>query len=98
MYERAALSRQDDLKQVGINMQTTLLDTAGFRNRIEQGNFQAYAVLSGVSFDDPDLYYARLVCKAPSNLGKYCNPDFDKLFVEQSQTFEPIKRADHPPD
>jgi len=94
MYERAALSRQDDLKKVGINMQTTLLDTAGFRDRIEKGDFQAYTVLSGVSFDDPDLYYARLVCNAPSNLGKYCNPAFDKLFVEQSQTFEPIKRAE----
>ena len=94
MYERAALSRQDDLQKVGIHMHITLLDTAGFRDRIEQGDFQAYTALSGVSFDDPDLYYARLVCHAPSNLGKYCNPVFDKLFAEQSQTFEPIKRAE----
>src|SRR5262249_54802236 len=94
MYERAALSRQDDLHKVGINMHIRLLDTAGFRDRIEQGDFQAYTALSGVSFDDPDLYYARLVCHAPSNLGKYCNPAFDKLFAEQSQTFEPIKRIE----
>jgi ABC-type oligopeptide transport system substrate-binding subunit len=46
-----------------------------------------------VAFDDPDLYYARLVCKAPSNLGHYCNPAFDQLFAEQSRTFEPLKRA-----
>ena len=47
MYERGALSRQDDLKKVGINIKITLLDTAGFRDRTEKGDFQAYTVLSG---------------------------------------------------
>src|SRR2546426_2908653 len=94
MYERGALSRQDDLKKVGINIKITLLDTAGYRDRTEKGDFQAYTVLSAVTFDDPDLYYARLVCTSPSNLGKYCNPEFDKLFQEQSQTFEVQKRAE----
>jgi peptide/nickel transport system substrate-binding protein len=93
MYERGALSRQDDLKKVGINIKVALLDTAGFRDRIEKGDFQAYTVLSAVQFDDPDQYYARLTCDSPSNLGKYCNKDFDKLFDEQSQTFDTTKRA-----
>ena len=93
LYERGALSRQDDLKKVGINLKITLLDTAGFRDRIEKGEFQAYTVLEAVQFDDPDQYYARLTCQSPSNLGKYCNPDFDKLFAEQSQTFDPKRRA-----
>ncbi len=94
MYERGALSRQDDLKKVGINIKITLLDTAGYRDRTEKGDFQAYTVLQAVTFDDPDLYYARLVCDSPSNLGKYCNSEFDKLFKEQSQTFEVQKRAE----
>jgi ABC-type transport system substrate-binding protein len=94
MYERGALSRQDDLKKVGINIKITLLDTAGFRDRTEKGDFQAYTVLSAVTIDEPDLYYARLVCNSTSNLGKYCNPEFDKLFQEQSQTFEVQKRAE----
>jgi peptide/nickel transport system substrate-binding protein len=94
LYERGALSRQDDLKKVGINIHITLLDTAGFRERTQKGDFQAYTVLSAVSIDDPDLYYARLVCDSASNLGKYCNPEFDKLFEEQSQTFDVQKRAE----
>lgn len=94
MYERGALSRQDDLKKIGINVKITLLDTAGFRDRIEKGEFQAYTVLSAVQFDDPDLYYARLTCEAPSNLGKYCNKEFDQLFEEQSRTFEATQRAE----
>jgi len=94
MYEPGALSRQDDLKKVGIQLKITLLDTAGFRDRIEKGAFQAYTVLSGVAVDDPDLYYARLVCQSPSNLGKYCNAEFDQLFAAQSRTFEVAKRAE----
>src|SRR5262252_2834744 len=39
MYERGALSRQDDLKKVGINIKITLLDTAAFRDRTEKGDF-----------------------------------------------------------
>jgi peptide/nickel transport system substrate-binding protein len=94
MYERGALSRQDDLKKVGINVKITLLDTAGFRDRQVAGDFQAYTVLSAVHFDDPDQYYARLTCGAASNDGKYCNPEFDKLFTAQSQTFDVEKRAE----
>jgi peptide/nickel transport system substrate-binding protein len=94
LYERGALSRQDDLKKVGINIKIALLDTAGFRDRIEKGDFQAYTVLAAVPVDDPDLYYARFTCDAPSNLGKYCNQEFDKLFAAQSRTFEIQKRAE----
>src|SRR4029453_13455299 len=48
LYERGALSRQDDLKKVGINLKLALLDTAAFRDRNEKGDFQAYTVLASV--------------------------------------------------
>jgi ABC-type transport system substrate-binding protein len=44
--------------------------------------------------DEPDLYYARFTCDAPSNYGKYCNPEFDKLFEEQSRVFDVEKRTE----
>src|SRR5262245_24122086 len=94
LYERGALSRQDDLKKVGINIKITLLDTAGFRERTQKGDFHAFTVLSSVTIDEPDYYYGRLVCNFPSNFGKYCNPEFDKLVAEQSQTFDVEKRAE----
>ena len=94
MYERGALSRQDDLKKVGINLKLTLLDTAAFRDRNEKGDFQAYTTLNAVNIDDPVHYYARFTCNAPTNLSRYCNPEFDKLFAEQSRTFEVQKRAE----
>ena len=85
MYERGALSRQDDLKKVGINLKLALVDTAAFRDRTEKGDFQAYTVLSAVTIDEPDIYYARLVCNSTSNLAKYCNPEFDKLFQNRAR-------------
>lgn len=94
LYERAALSRQDDLKKVGIQVNIVLLDTTAVRERTVKGDFQAYTVPAAVQVDDPDAYYARLTCGATSNLGKYCNEAFDRLFVAQSQTFEVQKRAE----
>jgi ABC-type transport system substrate-binding protein len=94
MYERGALSRQDDLKKVGINLKLVLLDTAAFRDRWEKGDFQAFTVLNAVSIDDPVYYYQRFTCDVPINLSRYCNPEFDKLFAEQSRTFDVQKRAE----
>jgi peptide/nickel transport system substrate-binding protein len=94
MYERGALSRQDDLKKIGINLKLTLLDTAAFNDRWQKGEFQAYTTLNAVNIDDPVHYYARFTCNAPNNPSRYCNPEFDKLFAEQSRTFDVQKRAE----
>ncbi|MGE3536521.1 MAG: ABC transporter substrate-binding protein [Candidatus Tectimicrobiota bacterium] len=94
LYERGALSRQDDLKKAGINIKIVLLDTAAVRERYAKGDFQVYTVPASVQFDDPDLYYARFTCGATSNFGKYCNEEFDKLFEAQSQTFDLQKRIE----
>jgi peptide/nickel transport system substrate-binding protein len=94
LYERGALSRQDDLKKVGINLKIMLLDTAANRERHEKGDFQVYTAPSSVAMDDPDLYYARYTCDAPSNFGRYCNPAFDQLFDQQSRIFDITKRAE----
>jgi peptide/nickel transport system substrate-binding protein len=94
LYERGALSRQDDLKKVGINLKIDLVDTATILDRQKKGDFEVYTAPAAVQFDDPDQYYARFTCQAVSNYGKYCNPEFDQLFAEQSRTFDEEKRAE----
>jgi peptide/nickel transport system substrate-binding protein len=94
LYERGALSRQDDLKKVGINLKLALVDTAANTDRQKKSDFEANTAPAAVHMDDPDLYYARFTCDAPSNYGKYCNPEFDKLFDEQSRIFDVEKRAE----
>jgi peptide/nickel transport system substrate-binding protein len=94
LYERGALSRQDDLKKIGINLKLTLLDTAAILDRQKKSDFEAYTAPAAVQMDDPDMYYARFTCNAVSNYGKFCNPEFDKLFAEQSRIFDEEKRAE----
>jgi peptide/nickel transport system substrate-binding protein len=94
LYERGALSRQDDLKKVGINLKITLLDTAAILDRQKKSDFEVYTAPAAVHMDDPDLYYARFTCDAVSNYGKFCNAEFDKLFADQSRTFDDEKRAE----
>ena len=71
-----------------------LLDTAAITDRQKKSDFQAYTAPAAVHMDDPDLYDARFTCDALSNDGKYCNPEFDKLFKEQSRVFDVQKRAE----
>ena len=94
LYERGALSRQDDLKKVGVNLRLALLDTAAILDRQKKSDFEAYTAPAAVQMDDPDMYYARFTCNAVSNYGKFCSPEFDKLFAEQSRTFDDEKRAE----
>ena len=95
MYERGALSRQDDLKKVGINIKITLLDTAGFRDRTEKGDFQAYTVLSGGadSMSRTSIMGAWSAI-SPRTWGSIVTRSLIQLFQEQSQTFDVQKRAE----
>jgi peptide/nickel transport system substrate-binding protein len=94
LYERGALSRQDDLKKIGIRVKITRVDTATIRKREYTSDFAAFTSPSSVYVDEPDLYYGRLVCGFPQNYGKYCNAEFDRLFKQQSQTFDLKKRVE----
>ena len=94
MYERGALSRQDDLKKVGINIKITLLDTAGFRDRTKRAIFRPIPCCRRSVSTILTSTMRALSAMLASNLGKYCNPEFDKLFAEQSQTFDVQKRAE----
>jgi peptide/nickel transport system substrate-binding protein len=94
LYERGALSRQDDLKKVGITEKILLLDTAAERQRTLKGDFQVHTAPSAVQFDDPDIYLERHLCGAPSNTSRYCNPEFDKLYKMQTEEFDVKKRSE----
>jgi peptide/nickel transport system substrate-binding protein len=94
LYERAALSRQDDLKKIGIRVKITRVDTATVRKREYTHDFTVFTSPAAVYVDEPDLFYGRLVCNHPQNYGKYCNPEFDRLYKQQSQTFDVKKRAE----
>ncbi|MBI4234530.1 MAG: ABC transporter substrate-binding protein [Chloroflexi bacterium] len=91
-YQRAALTAQQDLKQIGLDFEVTTLDTVTIDTRFRAGQYSLRTVPSSTTVDDPDGYWARFVCGNPGNLVKYCNPKFDELFNQQSQELDMQKR------
>src|SRR5207302_9239285 len=58
----------------------------------EAGDYQAYLIgWSGRTDPDGNLYTFH-ACNAPNNVGKYCNPEVDKLLDEARTYSDPAKR------
>jgi peptide/nickel transport system substrate-binding protein len=94
LYEPAAMSRQDDLKKVGITEKVVLLDTAAMRQRSTKQDFEVFTMPDAVGSDDADVYYARFDCESGVNMGRYCNPEIDRLHRAQTEEFDPKKRIE----
>ena len=93
-YQKAALTAQQDLQQLGIDVEVTTVDTATIVSRRNAGEFTMMALPSSTPFDDPDGYWARFQCDNSSNYVGYCNTEFDDLFQQQSQQLELPKRIE----
>ncbi len=93
-YQKAALTAQQDLAQIGIDIEVNTVDTATIVNRRNSGEYSVMAFPSSTAFDDPDGYWARFQCDNPSNFFGYCNERFDELFTMQSQELDRQKRIE----
>ncbi|MBI4336714.1 MAG: ABC transporter substrate-binding protein [Chloroflexi bacterium] len=94
-YQSAAVSRQDDLKKVGINLDLRVLDAGTMYNRAFSQDFISYTLAAAATVDDPDQVYAFFLCSSPprQNVGGYCNPKVDELYGQQSASFDPQRRV-----
>jgi len=93
-YQKAALTAQQDLKQIGIDVEVSTIDTATIVSLRNSGEFTMMAMPSSTPFDDPDGYWARFQCDNSSNYVGYCNTEFDTLFEQQSGELDLKKRID----
>lgn len=93
-YQKAALTAQQDLAQIGIDIEVTTVDTATIVSRRNAREYSVMAFPSSTPFDDPDGYWARFQCDNPSNYFGYCNERFDELFTMQSQELDRQKRIE----
>ena len=66
-YQKAALTAQQDLAQIGIDIEVNTVDTATIVNRRNSREYSVMAFPSSTAFDDPDGYWARFQCDNPSN-------------------------------
>jgi dipeptide transport system substrate-binding protein len=95
--KRIAEMMQADLAKVGVNAKLVTYEWGEYRKRLQNG--EATASLFGWTGDngDPDNFFFFLGCAgekpAASNVGKWCNAQFNTLLQKGRQTFDQGERT-----
>ena len=93
IYRDPATILSDQLKQIWIDSEIDLVETANWLPRLIRGDFVFAQSLVGSGLDDPDQnFYENYVCDSNRNYTKYCNRELDKLIDQQSTEPDQEKR------
>jgi peptide/nickel transport system substrate-binding protein len=75
----------DQLKNIWIDADLELVETANFLPRLLRSDFVLALTAIGSGLDDPDQsFYENYICDSKRNYSRYCNRDLDKLVDQQS--------------
>src|SRR5207253_5873504 len=92
-YRDAAVLVIDQLKEVYIDGELDLIDTAQWYPKIMRKDYAVGLAVTANGLDDPDqTLYEYFACGAEGNYDGYCNAELDKLIDEQSMQFDQVKR------
>jgi peptide/nickel transport system substrate-binding protein len=92
-YRDPAVILIDQLKQIYIDGELDVVETANWFPKIARKDYQVGLNLSGSGVDDPDAYFfEHYACGSERNYTNYCNRDLEKLFVQQSTEADQEKR------
>jgi peptide/nickel transport system substrate-binding protein len=84
-YRDPAVIAIDQLRQVYIDGELELIDTANWFPRVMRRDFAVGVTVSEGGLDEPDQkFYETYACGAERNYTNYCNPETDKLIDRQS--------------
>ncbi len=83
----------DQLKEVFIDGELEIVETALWYPRMYRKDFKIGLNLTGGGVDDPDQqFYETYGCGSPRNYTGYCNPELEKLFDRQSAEADQDRR------
>jgi len=83
------------LKEIGIDGELDLVDTALWYPKMARKDFTVGMVPIESGVDDPDqMFYESFYTGAARNYAGYSDPQFDKLVDQQSMTADPEKRKE----
>jgi peptide/nickel transport system substrate-binding protein len=83
----------DQLKQVFIDGELEIVETALWYPKMYRKDFKIGLNLTGGGVDDPDQQlYENYACGSPRNYTGYCNPELETLFDRQSMETDTDKR------
>jgi peptide/nickel transport system substrate-binding protein len=84
-YRDPAVVLIDQLKQIYIDGELDVVETANWFPRIARKDYTIAGNLTGSGVDDPDAYfYEHYACGSERNYTNYCNPELEKLYERQS--------------
>jgi peptide/nickel transport system substrate-binding protein len=83
----------DQLKQIWIDADMQLVETALWLSTLVRGNYVLAIELVGDALDDPDqTFFEGYACNSNMNHAKYCNPKVDEMISQQSMEPDQEKR------
>ena len=92
-YRDAAVIAISQLREVYIDAELEVIDTANYFPRIMRKDYKLAVEVSTGGLDDPDQkFYENYVCGADRNLTGYCDKETDRLIDAQSMESDPDKR------
>jgi len=92
-YRDAAVIAIAHLREIYIDAELDLIDTANYFPRLARKDYQLAVDVATGGLDDPDQkFYENYVCGAERNYTGYCDPETDRLIDAQSLEADPDKR------
>ena len=93
LYRDPAVILIDQLKEIYIDGELDLVDTALWFNKVARKDYSIGLNTTGNGVDDPDqTYFEHYACKSERNYTGYCNPEIERLFEAQSSELDVEKR------
>ncbi|HEX3862590.1 MAG TPA: ABC transporter substrate-binding protein [Stellaceae bacterium] len=93
VYRDTAAIFLDQLKEIWIDAELELIETANWLPKLVRGDFTVALSFVGSAIDDPDqTFFEDYACKSNRNYTRYCNPEVEKLISEESQESDRDKR------
>jgi peptide/nickel transport system substrate-binding protein len=95
IYRDPAVILIDQIKQIGIQAELEVVDTALWYRKLARGDYAVGLNLTGNAVDDPDSNFVEnYSCKSERNYTQYCNPEVDRLLALQSKESDKQKRKE----
>jgi peptide/nickel transport system substrate-binding protein len=92
-YRDPAVLLIDQMKEIYIDGELEVIDTAVWYPRLARKEFTIGLNLIGNGLDEPDqTLYENYTCGAEGNYDAYCSPEFDKMVDQQSMEPDQDKR------
>ena len=89
----SAVILTDQLKQIFIDAELDPIEMANWFPMVTRGAYTIGLNTTANAVDDPDqMFYEDYACGSENNVTKYCNPELEKLFDQQSMEADQEKR------